>query len=539
LRLCGKKTTYQQQKNIFSDCNASSFFLSFVNMKTVAIIGAGAAGLASANYLARKGFRVTIFEKNAFPGGRCASFTKDGHRFDIGATLLMMPQVYERMYHDFGMNLYDELDLVRMDPVYRLKYPDDSELLFSSDLMKMQQQLEVMEAGSYSAFLDYMDTSFKAYKVSMKHIIDRNYDHIFQFINPVSLFRLYRLNAFGNHYKTAARYFKNENLRTAFTFQNIYVGQNPFQAMAIFSMLPFMELTDGVYFPKGGMNRISESLERIALENGVEIKYRMAVNRIVVEGKRVLGVEMADGTFFPVDVVLANADLPYVYDELLPAGHEAKRIGKLGYTCSAVVFHWGMDTVLPGLEQHNVYVSDNYKENIEAVFTGNGIAQEPSFYIHSPARADKSSAPEGQDSISVIVPVGHIGQGKGEEGKRGRGEEGIGAGFDWDKVKEDARKSVLDRLAKEGLKDFEKHIKFEKVYNPVTWQNLFNLSKGATFGSLNHNLMQMGYFRPQNQHKKYRNLFFAGGSTHPGNGVPLALISARLAAEKIIRQFSE
>jgi phytoene dehydrogenase-like protein len=196
-----------------------------------------------------------------------------------------------------------------MDPVYRLKYPDDKELLFSSDLMKIQDQLEAFEPGSYAKFLEYMDVSFKAYKVSMKHIIDRNYSNIFQFINPVSLWRLYRLNAFGNHYHTAARYFKNENLRTAFTFQNIYVGQNPFRAMAIFSMLPFMELTDGVFFPKGGMNRVSESLEKIAIENGVEL---------------------ADGSFFHSDVILANADLPYVYQEQLPAGKAAQAYQQVG-----------------------------------------------------------------------------------------------------------------------------------------------------------------------------------------------------------------
>jgi phytoene desaturase len=543
--------------------------LSFVIVKKVTIIGAGVAGLASAIYLARNGFSVTIFEKNTFPGGRCSSFTKDGHRFDIGATLLMMPQVYERMYADFGKNMYEELDLVRMDPVYRLKYPGNEELLFSSDLMQMQQQLEAMEPGSYAQFLKYMDKSFMAYKVSMKTIIDRNYSNIFQFINPISLFRLYRLNAFGNHYRTAAGYFKNEDLRTAFTFQNIYVGQNPFDAMAIFSMLPFMELTDGVYFPKGGMNKIAESLEKIALENGVEIVYRAAVSRIVVAGRqgggeagkqgsgeawrhggmeawrqgsrgagnRVLGVEKADGTFFPADVVLANADLPYVYDELLPESREAKRVRKLGYTCSALVFHWGMDTVLPGIEQHNVYVSNNYRENLEEVFLGSGIAPEPSFYIHSPARADKTVAPEGHDSVSVIVPVGNLGYEGREAGKRGSGEAGGQGGVDWEKVRADARASVLKRLADEGLTDVEKHIKFEKAYNPVIWKNMFNLSRGATFGSLNHNLMQMGYFRPHNQHGKYKNLFFAGGSTHPGNGVPLALISARLTAEKICGKF--
>ena len=393
-----------------------------MSVKSVIIIGAGVAGLASASYLSRSGFKVIVLEKNSFPGGRCASFEKDGHRFDIGATLLMMPQVYERMFADFGKNMYDSLDLVRMDPVYRLKYPDDKEFLFSSDLVKMQQQLEAMEPGSYAAFLKYMSRSFEAYKVSMKHIIDRNFNHIFEFINPINLVRLYSLNAFGNHYRTAARYFSSEELRIAFTFQNIYVGQNPFRAMAIFSMLPFMEITDGVLFPRGGMNKVSECLESLALENGAEIRYHSPVTQIRTSGSKAEGVVLADGSFLAADIVLANADLPYVYQELLPAGRELKKIKRLGYTCSAIVFHWGMDAILPGLEQHNVYVSNDYRENIETVFTGNGIAPEPSFYLHSPARADKTAAPDGHDSISVIVPAGHIKEGAEQDWENAREE---------------------------------------------------------------------------------------------------------------------
>lgn len=532
-------------------------------MKTAVIIGAGAAGLASASYLARNGFRVTVFEKNSFPGGRCASFTKDGHRFDLGATLMMMPQVYERTFADFGKNMLDELEPTRLDPVYRLKFPGDDELFYTSDLARMQQQLEAIEPGSYRRFLEYMDRSFHAYQVSMKHIIDRNYNHMFDFLNPVNLLRLIRLDAFGIHYKAASRYFTNEYLRIAFTFQNIYVGQNPFKASAIFSMLPFLELTDGVYFPDGGMNRVSERLEKIALESRVEINYRSPIAAIIVDGEKteevfkdtirdtrysnlendkskpetwnlepgtvnrepgtansVRGVLLEDGTFHKADVVIANADLPYVYNQLLPHGRELKRINRLGVTCSALVFHWGMDKVLPGLEQHNVFVSGDYKKNIHTVFDENGYAEEPSFYVHSPGRADSSVAPGNGDSISVIVPVGHM----TEDNK-----------LDWEAVKNETRKAVMNRLAVEGFADFEQHIKFEKVYNPPIWQNMFNLSHGAIFGSLNHNLLQMGYFRPHNQHPRYKNLFFAGGSTHPGNGVPLALISARLATEKVIK----
>jgi phytoene desaturase len=497
--------------------------MSFVMMKKVVIVGAGVGGIATGSYLARSGFNVTIFEKNSFPGGRCASFTKDGHRFDIGATLLMMPQVYERAFSDFGKNMFEELDLIRMDPVYRLKYPDQTELHFSSDLMKMQQQLDTIEPGSYTAFLRYMDKSYRAYRISMKRIIDRNYYNIFEFINFSNLFMLFRLKAFTDHYQLASRYFRSEALRIAFTFQNIYVGQNPYHASAIFSMLPFMELTDGVWFPKGGMNRVSQSLESIATENGVEFRYRSPVAQIRSHGRKAEGIVLSDGTFYPADIVIANADLPYVYQELLPQDKLNRKINRLGLTCSAVIFHWGMDTVLKGIEQHNIYVSTDYRKNIEAVFEGNGVSDDPSFYVHSPARADITAAPDGEDSISVIVPVGHL---------------KINEDRDWEEIRKSIREKVLRRLTAESFPDFEKHIKFEKVYTPVTWQHIFSLSSGATFGSLNHNIFQMGYFRPHNQHPRYSNLYFAGGSTHPGNGVPLALISARLTAEKVIKHFA-
>ena len=194
-------------------------------MKSVIIIGAGAAGLTAAGYLARTGYRVIVLEKNAFPGGRCAAFMREGHRFDIGATLLMMPQVYERTFSGLGRSLHDAFELQRLDPVYRLYYPDGQSLDFSSDLAWMQAQLEAMEPGSFLPFLKYMDRSMRAYHMSMKHIIDRNFDHIFQFINPASIYRLMRVQAFGDHHRLASKYFRNENLRTAFTFQNIYVGQ--------------------------------------------------------------------------------------------------------------------------------------------------------------------------------------------------------------------------------------------------------------------------------------------------------------------------
>lgn len=488
--------------------------------KDVVIIGAGVGGLSTAIQLARNGYKVKIFEKNNYVGGRCGNFEKDGFRFDIGATLLMMPDIYKETYRLFGREMHEELDLFRMDPIYNVRFAEGQQLTFSSDLALMQQNLEQIEKGSYTKFLKYMSESYDTYQVSMKHIIDRNYYNAAQFFNLKNLFMLLRMKAFKNHYKHTANYFDSELLRIIFTFQNIYVGQNPFSASAIFAMLPFIELTDGVWFPKGGMHQIAQNFMDIARENHVSIEFGKAVKQIVTEGHKTTGIRLDDETFHSADIVVANADVPYVYNNLLHDTPMRRKVNKLHYTCSAFMFHWGVNKIYPQLEQHNVFVSPDYKANIDAVFERKGLPELPSFYVHAPVRTDITAAPNGKEALSVIVPVGHIDPNHDQN---------------WDELKEHARKSVIERLKEDGLTDIDGQIAFEVCYTPKTWSTIYNVTRGSVFGSLSHNLLQMGYMRPSNQHKKYRNLFFVGGSTHPGNGVPMVLLSSKLTTEKILR----
>jgi phytoene desaturase len=489
------------------------------NKKSVAIIGAGIGGLTTAIYLAQEGFKVRIYEKNSFAGGRCGNFYQEGHRFDIGATLLMIPEVYQNTFAAMGKNMFGELELYRMDPVYRLIFDKGRKLTFTSDLAKMEAQLEAIESGSFTRFLKFLDQSISNYKLSMKAIIEKNYYHFYDFFNLKNLLVLLKVKALKNHYKLASRYFKSDVLRYAFTFQNIYVGQNPFKASAVFAMLPFLEITEGVYYPKGGMYSIIERLLSICYEKGVEILYNAPVSKIETENNRVKGISLKDNGSYPADIIISNADLPFVYRELLPDGGNKKRMNRLKYTCSAVVFHWGMDCSFPELTQHNVFVAPDYRKSIQAVFNGDVYHPNYSFYLHAPAKSDPTAAPEGQDSITVIVPIANL---------------KASSDNNWQKIKLHIKQIVIQRLKEEGLPDFESHIKFEKCFLQNAWKSIFNLSEGATFGSLNHNIMQMGYMRPHNQHKKYKNLFFVGGSTHPGNGVPMALISARLTTEKVL-----
>ncbi len=484
------------------------------------MIGAGIGGIGTAAILSRQGCDVTIFEKNPYPGGRCGCIQMDGHRFDTGATFLMMPGIYNSVFELAGKEMREVVRLHRIDPIYKVKFPGDTAIRFTSDLASLQQQFEKIEKGSYGHFLKLLNKGFCIYENSMQ-LIDRNY---FRILDPSLIkypFLLLKYKAFSNHYRFISRYFKSDDLRALFTFQNLYLGQNPLAASGMYTFLPFMEISDGVYFPEGGMHRVAESLLSIAREQGVEVQLGAPVARIDVNHRLAKGVELEDGTFHPADIIVSNADVPFVYNKLLPQSRMAKRLQRKKYSCSAMAFHWAVDKVYDQLDHHTVFVSRTHKESCDTIFRKNGFAQEPSIYVHSPARTDPTAAPPGHDSITAIVHTGNL----DENGS-----------YDWEKIKARTREGIIRRLEEEGLEQFGEHIQSEICFTPESWYTEFNLTRGGTFGSLAHNLMQMGFMRPANHHRRYRNLYFTGGSTQPGSGMPLSLLSAKLVTERIRKE---
>jgi phytoene desaturase len=488
---------------------------------SVKIIGAGIGGIATAIKLAKSGYDVTVYEKNPAPGGRVSQTIRDGHRFDMGATIFLMPGIYRDTFASMDINIDEFIEFLPMTTLYHLYFDDGTMLDFTTDKKKMEAQLEAIEAGSYQMMKAYLDKGYEFLQLGLSQLLGRNFYRLFDFVNLKNVKLLYDLKTYIRHHTFVKRFFRHPHLQMAFTFQNIYVGQSPYQAPALFSMLPAAELLEGSMFPKGGMNRIVTRLVEHAEKFGVKFIYNKPVVKILVENHHATGLVFEDGTKVDAGIVVANADLPYIYSNLLPDKRPAARINKLKHACSALVFHWGVDKAYPGLAQHNVFLSDQYRDCLDTIFKDKSLSEDFCFYIHSPVRTDHSAAPEGQDSISVLIPVGHIDKTRNQ---------------DWNQIRSMARKGVINRLEKLGMVDFENHIKFEICYLPGTWESVFHVSKGATFGSLGHNIMQMGYFRPHNRHKRYQNLYFTGGSTHPGNGIPLVLLSAKLTSERILKE---
>jgi phytoene desaturase len=430
-----------------------------------------------------------------------------------------MPEIFAQAFAELGERMEDHLDLCRIDPTYHIHFGDGSRVTLTSDLNAMQAQLEAIEPGSFGAFLRYLGEGRRHYDLVFTHVAGRNFAHALEYFTPKNLLLILRLKALARHYDNMRNFFADHRLKIAFSFQDMYVGLSPYEAPATYSLLQYAELASGVWFPRGGMYRLVEALTRIAEKSEVQFLYNAPVAQIDVNGRQATGVILADGRKVQADIVVANADLPYVYRCLLPENGMASRLQRKKHTSSTVTFCWGVDKPYPQLGPHNLFMASDFRRSMEHIFQDLTLPDEPSFYLHAPARIDASLAPEGQDTLTVVVPVGHIDN---------------AAPQDWDTIRKRARRLVLQRLARHGVPDLEAHCKFEVCYTPLDWQSRYNLTRGSSFG-LSHTLLQMGYLRPQNRHARYRNLYFVGASTHPGAGLPTVLISARLATERILQ----
>jgi phytoene desaturase len=489
-------------------------------MSTALVIGAGIGGIAAAGRLARAGYRVTVLEKSSRPGGRTNIVDQEGFHFDTGPTLFLMPESFIQTYAALGERMEDHLDLIRLDPTYRVHFHDDSTIDLTGDLVGMRQQLDTIEPGSFEAYLRFLSEGYRHYYVSLDRFVGRNFKSLLEYFSIGNLPLLIQLKALKYHYSNVSSYFEHPKLQAAFSFQNMYLGVSPYEALATYSLLQFTELAEGIWFPRGGMYRVIESLANIAEGLGVEFRYSTPVTSIEVDGSRATGVILKGGERLTADVIVANADLPYVYRDLLPDDGKASRMDKMKYTSSALMFYWGVKGELDALLPHNVFLAEHrYRESFDRIFKDLTLPDEPSLYIHIPSKIDPTFAPPGHHCLTALVPVGHMNDKQPQ---------------DWVALKDKARTAVLDCLSRIGLNDISDRIVTEATIGPPDYRDM-NLVKGSAFG-LSHNFMQVGYLRPQNRHTRYQNLYFAGASTHPGTGLPIVLLAARLAVERILQE---
>ncbi|WP_338870803.1 phytoene desaturase family protein [Myxococcus stipitatus] len=484
--------------------------------RRVVVVGAGVGGLAAAARLARQGFEVQVVEKTGAPGGRCGRLRVDGFTWDLGPTIVLMPEVFEETFRALGRRIEDYLTLLKCEPNYRLHFRDGSDVTFTSELCAMGRELERVEPGSYARYLAFLAQGRVQYRTSLDHLVGRNYAGITDYLSPRVLARIFQVRAHRRMYSDVSRYFRDDRLRAAMTFQTMYLGVSPFESPAVYGLLPFTELGVGIWFPKGGLYAIPQALERLALEEGVRVHYGTPVERILTEGGRATGVRLQGGEVMEADAVLCNADLPYAYEKLLdPEATTLKRRESLRYTSSGYMLYLGLRRKYPELLHHNVVFGRDYRGSFDDIFQRFRVPEDPSFYLNLPTRTDASMAPAGKDSLYVLVPVPHQ-----------------HPSLDWKVEGPKVRAKVFARLAELGFPKLESDIEVERVFTPDDWAGTFNLARGSAFG-LAQNFLQIGPFRPSNQDARVKNLFFVGASTQPGTGLPTVLISARLVTERL------
>lgn len=490
--------------------------------KRVIVIGAGLGGIAAAGRLARRGFEVTVVERMDCAGGRCGKLEHEGFVFDTGPTLFLMPEIFHQTFTDFGVKLEDHLGLVRQDPTYRVHFNDGSSIDLTSDMIRMREQLESIEKGAFSRFLRFMAYGREFYDLSLKHFVGRNFCRALDYFSPANLGLVFRMKALTSHHRFTSRFFQDDRLRAAFSFQNMYLGLSPYHAPATYALLQYSELGDGVWFPRGGMYRLIESLVGVVRSLGVRFEFGTAVERIELDGTAAKGVVLENGERLAADIVLANADLPYVYDRLLPKDGTHEKLARKRYSSSTLMFYWGVRGEPPqALLHHNCFLADHcYRESFDRIFEDLTLPDVPSFYVNMASLTEPDFAPTGHHGLMVLVPVGHL------NGTRPQ---------DWPALRDKARNAVLKGLSRIGVDGLPSNILFEKTLGPPEYERDFNLANGAAFG-LSHNFMQVGYLRPHNRHRRFGNLYFVGASTHPGTGLPMVLLSARLVVERILQE---
>jgi phytoene desaturase len=497
-------------------------------MKRVVIIGAGLGGLALAARLQHDGCAVTVVEKNSVPGGRCGLLEAGGYRFDMGPTLLLMPDVVRRLFLDLGRNPDDYLDLRRLDPNYRLHFPDGTSFDFFSNRVRMFDVLEQIEPGAGKAFGQFLDDAGYCYRTARAKFVERNFLSAREFFTAENLGLLFRMRAHRTLYRRIAGWFRDERLRQAFSFQTMYLGLSPYESPALYSLLPFTEFEEGIWYPMGGMHELARSMARLVEEEGGTIRYDAPVKKIVTDGRHARGVLLEDGEIIDGDLVIANADLPYARSLV------GARQRNWKFTSSGFLLHLGLERRYDHAPHHSVVFPRDYALNFREIFRDRTLPSDPAFYICRPTATDPSVAPEGCDVLYVLAPMPHLGAGgtPADQPAGGRRSSGI----DWSAAAPKLREHFLDRLEALGFDGIRENIVVERTWTPVDFRDHFNLAAGCAFG-LSHDMLQVGWFRPHNRDDDHENLYYVGASTHPGTGIPMVLFSAELVQQRIAEEW--
>lgn len=485
----------------------------------IVVIGAGIGGLSAAIHLAARGKRIIMLEKNAQTGGKMGQIEADGYRWDTGPSVITMRHVFEELFAAAGRRFGDYVTLQRIDPLTRYFFPDGKMIDVSSDLSEMAATVERLNPRDLEGYLAYLAYVSRIHRITGPVFIYDRPPRLRSFAR-VPVQDWLKVDPFRTMHQSIRRFVRDPHLRQMLGRFATYVGGSPYEAPATLNVIAHVELNGGVWYPQGGIYRIAEAMTDLAHELGVEIRLEADVQEIELRGKRVAGVRLANGERIAAQAVVANVDVTTTYKHLLPASPlTEKRLGALqDYepSCSGFIMLLGIAGQRANLAHHNIFFSRDYRAEFDAIFKQQTPATDPTIYVAITSKADPTHAPQGHENWFVLVNAPPV-----------------TATVDWPRRQMTYRDLVLDKLAAFGV-DVRGDIRTERLMTPPDLQRQTGAWRGALYGP-SANSRWTAFRRPHNRATGIHGLYFAGGTTHPGGGVPMVTLSGKVAAEMLLQ----
>ena len=485
-------------------------------MPKAIIIGAGVAGIATAIRLKTKGYEVEVFEANSYPGGKLSEFSQNGFRFDAGPSLLTMPQYIDELFSMAGKNPKDYFEYQRLPIICQYFYPDGSKITAWADQEKFVEELSKATFEPKENLERGIENSAKIYRATHEVFLESSLHQFKTFFSKKgfkALFRLSQIDSKRTMHRANEGFFRSKKLVQFFDRYATYNGSDPYRAPATLNVIPHLEQHYGAWFPAGGMYAIVKSLVKLAEELGVSFNYSAAVKDIILENKKVVGIGVEDA-IHKADIVVSNSDVWFTYKRLLinyPELHPQKLLSQ-ARSSSALIFYWGIKKQFAHLDLHNIFFSKDYKAEFDAIWQQQTIGPDPTVYLNISSKLEPGDAPEGCENWFVMINVP------------------ANNGQDWDKLISEAKQNILNKLSATLREDIAALIVSETILDPRSIESKTSSYQGSIYGTGSNDRFA-AFLRHANKSAKIKNLFFCGGSVHPGGGIPLCLLSAKIVAD--------
>ena len=462
-----------------------------------------------------------MLERQHRAGGRTATIREEGFRFDAGPTFFLYPRILQEIYQQAGFDLWSEVPMCKLDPHYRLVFGGGGELVATPDIDKLQREVASLSPADAMNIRRYLADNREKLE-RFRPCLESAFSGWRDVATPGLMRLLPLLRPWSSLDEDLSRYFKDPRVRIAFSFQSKYLGMSPFRCPSLFSILSYLEYDSGVFHPVGGCGAVSENMASVAERLGARIHLGEAVEEISFSGRRATGVRTAKA-HYPADAVVINADFARAMTRLVPDRLRSRwtnaSIERKQFSCSTFMLYLGIDGCYDDVAHHSIYVSSDYRRNLDDIEHRHMLSDDPSFYVQNACVTDPSLAPKGMSTLYVLLPVPHQ-----------------HANVDWTAERQRYRRLALRQIEKVGIRGVEDRIRFERVVTPNDWDTEFEIHKGATF-NLSHTLTQMLHLRPNNKFEDLDSVYLVGGGTHPGSGLPVIYESARITSKLILRDF--